>query len=301
MMPGSSFNFKWLPLATAVAMFVACPGGLIGDTGDQPVNTPDGYELVWHDEFNRSEPPDPENWTYEQGYIRNKELQWYQADNVRCDGEYLVIEARQEHKQNPDHDPASEDWGRHREAFEYTSASITTQERHEWRYGRFEIRAKVPIDAGMWPAIWMMGVSRNQGRGWPGCGEIDLMEYYQGKILANAAWAHENGKAKWDDSKTPITELTDETPRAWASQFHIWRMDWDQTQIKIYIDGRLLNTIDLSTTVNESSDLVNPFHEPHYLLLNLAVGGAAGGDPSGTEFPQQYLIDYVRVFKKTSE
>jgi len=294
-------NLTWWPPTIAAALLVACPACAAGDPDVQPVHAPAGYGLVWHDEFNQTGPPDPNNWTYEQGYVRNKELQWYQAENVRCDGQHLVIEARREHKANPEHNPASEDWGRHRAAFSYTSASVTTQDLHRWRYGRFEVRAKAPIDAGMWPAIWMMGVSRNEGRGWPGCGEIDLMEYYQGMILANAAWAGGDGKAEWDASKTPVTDLTDETPEQWASRFHVWRMDWDHDQIMFYIDDRLLNTIDLSVTINQSDDGMNPFHEPHYLLLNLAVGGVAGGDPTGTVFPQQYLIDYVRIFKKQTD
>ncbi len=265
-----------------------------------PINY-SGYELVWHDEFENIGPPDPTRWTYEKGYIRNKELQWYQPDNARCEGGCLVIEALRQSKPNPDYDPASDYWGHQREQIEYTSASVTTQGLHAWRYGRFEVRAKLQVDNGLWPAIWLLGKSRNEGRGWPACGEIDMMEYYRGKIYANAAWGGQDGRSKWDAVSIPIEGLTGESPQAWVSEFHVWRMDWDQHEVKLYVEGRLLNTIDLSATVNETPGGENPFHEPHYMLLNLAVGGTPGGDPSSTEFPRQTLIDYVRIYQKLAE
>lgn len=266
------------------------------ETVDVPVY--DGYELVWQDEFNDDGPPDPASWTYEEGFVRNEELQWYQPENARCEDGNLVIEARRVDLPNPNHDPGSRDWQRKREKIEYTSACVKTVGLRQWLYGRIEVRAKIEVGSGLWPAIWMLG----SARGWPGCGEIDIMEYYRGKILANAAWsAGEGWASRWDSSATPVEDLTDLTPEEWASQFHVWRMDWDEREIKLYIDGRLLNTIDLSKTVNESDDGANPFHEPQYILLNLAIGGSNGGDPSGTEFPSRYLIDYVRVYQEVGE
>jgi beta-glucanase (GH16 family) len=88
---------------------------------------------------------------------------------------------------------------------------------------------------------------------------------------------------------------------AWDTKFHIWRMDWDSEAIKIYVDDLLLNTIELSKTINPTDQgPKNPFQQPHYLLLNLAIGGNSGGDPSKTPFPTQYEIDYVRVFQKAT-
>lgn len=259
--------------------------------------SPMDYRLVWSDEFEADGPPDPRKWTYEQGFVRNKELQWYQPDNAFCRDGKLIIEARRERKPNPNYEAGSRDWKRSREFIEYTSASVITRGLRTWTYGRFEIRAKIDISPGLWPAIWTLGSDRNHGRRWPECGEIDIMEYYQGEILANAFWAKQDGKLASDVSKTAIQKLTDQTPQAWAQQFHVWRMDWDEQAIRIYVDDRLLNTIELNKTINQTPEGGNPFHAPHYLLLNLALGGA-GGDPSKTDFPRRYEIDYVRVYQK---
>ncbi|MDP8243520.1 MAG: glycoside hydrolase family 16 protein [Candidatus Hinthialibacter antarcticus] len=254
---------------------------------------PEGYQLVWSDEFNQDGAPNPENWIYERGFVRNDELQWYQQDNVRCEDGLLVIEGRRERKSNPRYDENSRDWRRNRPYAEYTSACVLTRGKHDWQYGRFEVRARFETEPGLWPAIWMLGVSGE----WPACGEIDIMEYYRGMVLANACWASgRRWQAIWDDSKTPMEKFNDPE---WASKFHVWRMDWDEERIDIYLDDKLLNTIDLTKTVNQDSAKKNPFHQPHYLLLNLAVGGTNGGDPSETTFPTRYEVDYVRVYQKT--
>lgn len=131
----------------------------------------------------------PSVWNYEQGYVRNEEAQWYQPDNAVCKGGFLVIEARKErNRQNPLYIPGSNDWRKEREFIEYTSSSVTTAGKKEFLYGRFEVRARIPVAKGAWPAIWTLGSNME----WPSCGEIDIMEYYQIKgvphILANAAW-----------------------------------------------------------------------------------------------------------------
>lgn len=253
---------------------------------------PEGYQLVWSDEFNQDGAPNPDNWIYERGFVRNEEYQWYQEDNARCEDGLLVIEGRRERKSNPRYDENSRDWRRSRQRAEYTSACILTRGKHAWQYGRFEIRARFETKPGLWPAIWMLGVSGE----WPACGEIDIMEYYRGMILANACWASgRRWQAIWDDSKTPMKEFNDPE---WSSKFHIWRMDWDEDHIDITLDDKLLNTIDLAKTINQDSAQKNPFHQPHYLLLNLAIGGTSGGDPSETKFPTRYEVDYVRVYQK---
>ncbi|TSA53119.1 MAG: glycoside hydrolase family 16 protein, partial [Planctomycetaceae bacterium] len=149
--------------------------------------------------------------------------------------------------------------------------------------------------AGLWPAFWTFGIEGP----WPSNGEIDIMEYYRGVLLANAAWATEKRwVAKWDDSKKPITEFN--VPN-WSEKFHIWRMDWDSDSIKLYVDDMLLNEVDLSTTINKDGEGKNPFHQPHYIILNLAIGGKAGGDPSNTKFPAKFEVDYVRIYQKQAE
>lgn len=257
------------------------------------------YELVWSDEFNYTGKPDPVVWNFEEGFKRNRELQWYQDENAYCRNGFLVIEARQEKRKNPVYKPGNPHWAHSRESIEVTSSSITTSGKKEFLYGRFEIKARIPVAGGSWPAIWTLGNTME----WPSNGEIDIMEYYRIKgvphILANAAWGTDRRYlAKWDSKTVPFTYFTDKDPD-WASKFHIWRMDWDETSIKLYLDDELLNEIPLSETINGAlGKHANPFKQPHYLLLNLAIGGDNGGEPDFNAFPLKYEIDYVRVYQK---
>lgn len=250
----------------------------------------DDYKLVWSDEFDVDGPPNPANWGYERGFVRNEELQWYQEENALCSEGLLVIEGRREQVENPRYADDGGDWRRGRRSAEYSSASINTRGKHQWLYGQFQMRGRIDVRPGLWPAFWTLGTARP----WPGCGEIDIMEYYDGLLLANAAWLGRRGQAQWDDFKRPLEEFpTDD----WAGAFHVWRMDWTAAAIRLYVDDELLNEVDLSRTINSDSEAANPFHEPHYLLLNLAIGGTQGGDPSGAEFPARFEVDYVRVYQ----
>jgi beta-glucanase (GH16 family) len=250
------------------------------------------YELVWSDEFNEAGRPNAENWTYETGFVRNDELQWYQEKNARCENGLLIIEAKREKVANPDYRQGSRSWRRSRPHAEYTSACLITRGLHQWKFGRFVMRGRIDTRAGIWPAFWTLGTARS----WPGCGEIDIMEYYRGLMLANACWLGDGTrKAEWDDVRIPISEFGDTD---WSSQFHVWRMDWDEEEIRLYLDDKLLNRIELSKTINGDSQAANPFHEPHYILLNMAIGGTQGGDPTNTEFPARFEVDYVRVYQK---
>ena len=263
------------------------------DTGGTTDVAPEGYQLVWSDEFDRDGRPDPENWTYERGFTRNEEDQWYQEDNAFVADGLLVIEGRRETRPNPNYQAGSEDWRTNRPEIHYTSSSVTTRGLHQWRYGRFEIKARIITEEGLWPAIWMLG-SRGE---WPIGGEIDIMEFYDGNILANAAWSGPGRwQAIWDDLHKPVSSFNDPD---WDDRFHIWRMDWTEAAIKIYLDDELLNTIELDKTINQRGEIKNPFRETEqYLLLNLAIGGKNGGDPADTDFPSRYEIDYVRVYQK---
>jgi beta-glucanase (GH16 family) len=158
-------------------------------------------------------------------------------------------------------------------------------------YGRFEMRGRIDTRAGLWPAFWSLGIERP----WPACGEIDIMEYYRGTLLANAAWSAPGRRGpQWDTAKTLITDFNE--PK-WSSRFHVWRMDWDPNCIKLYVDNRLLNTVELDKTSADAQGW-SPFRQPHYLLLNLALGGTAGGDPAATQFPARFEVDYVRVYQR---
>lgn len=252
----------------------------------------DGYGLVWADEFESSGSPDSTKWRHERGFVRNNELQWYQPQNARCTNGLLVIEGRKEKTPNPSYQQGSNNWRHNRPNIEYTSSSINTRGKREWQYGRFLMRGKIDIRAGIWPAWWTLGV---QGQ-WPSNGEIDIMEYYRGMLLANVATGTATPyKAHWFTKTFPIDSLGG---RAWAEQFHVWRMDWDEQAIALYVDDVLLNRVPLSELVNKDGTGINPFKQPHYMLLNLALGGDNGGDPAATPFPVQFEVDYVRVYQK---
>jgi beta-glucanase (GH16 family) len=255
-------------------------------------DTSGDYKLVWSDEFDTDGQPNSANWGYEWGFVRNEELQWYQPENARCENGMLIIEAKRERKANPNYSQGSSNWKENRQYAEYTSSSLLTRGLHSWMFGRLEMRARIDTRPGLWPAFWTLGVSGD----WPHCGEVNIMEYYRGMVLANIAWgAEQKWQAVWDDFRLPIAGLNDPD---WSDRFHVWRMDWDKESIRLYLDDTLLNFADLSTTINRDAEGKNPFLQPHYIIVNLAIGGTAGGDPSGTVFPARYEIDYIRVYQK---
>ena len=250
-----------------------------------------GYTLVWSDEFQRAGPPDTANWTYEHGFVRNRELQWYTPANAEVTGGSLVIEGRRERVRNPQFDASSDDWKRNRAFADYTSASLMTKGLHSWQYGRFEMRGRIDTRPGLWPAFWTLGVAGT----WPHNGEIDIMEYYRGTLLANVAWGGPNRyQAIWDDLRKPLASFNRPD---WSKEFHVWRMDWDERAIALFVDGQLLNQVDLSKTVNQDGSGTNPLRQPHYILVNLAIGGTQGGDPSSTAFPARLEVDYIRIYQ----
>ena len=248
------------------------------------------WQLVWSDEFNTNGPPDPANWNFEQGFVRNGELQWYQPENAFCTNGLLVIEARREHKRNPRFRPDSPDWQTRREWIDYTSASLTTAHLREFTYGKFELRARIDTRLGSWPAFWTLGAT--PGIGWPAGGETDIMEFYTGTVLANFGFSL-NQHTEWLATNQPVAKLGG---AAWSKQFHIWTMEWDEHEINLSLDGKRMNHLDLTRA--NAADGGNPFHRPEYLLLNQAIGGECGGDPSGTAFPIRFEVDWVRVYQR---
>jgi beta-glucanase (GH16 family) len=258
--------------------------------------TDQDYVLVWHDEFDQEGTPDPDHWGHETGFVRNEELQWYQEENAFCDDGKLIIEARRERRANPTFESGSEYWQARRRMIGFTSASLTTKGLHEWQYGRFEVRARILDYSGLWPAIWLMG---SDGQ-WPARGEIDLMEYFRGNVLANVVWAgRRKDSVQRDISTVRVSSLGGET---WDDEFHTWRMDWDEDGISLFLDNRRLNYTSLSKTRNPPGTIpANPFMQPHYLLISLAIGGTQGGDPAGTDFPSRIEVDYVRVYQQKAD
>lgn len=266
-----------------------------------------GYKLLWHDEFNGTGIPNPDMWRFEEGFQRNEEDQWYQSDNARMNKGALVFTAKEERVKNPNYNAGATGgnaWKQTREYAEYTSSCIVAKGDYAFKYGRIEVRAKIPVEQGAWPAIWSTG----NWYEWPLGGEIDILEFYKEKIHANLCWG---GSARWSgtwNSKNyPITQFTS-ADSEWANKYHIWRMDWDESYIRIYLDDFLLNETDLSTTVNKGDHgagdggYINPYSNNfngfgQLMMLNLAIGGV-NGRPIQAKFPLEYCVDYVRVYQK---
>lgn len=242
-----------------------------------------GYELVWNDEFDKSGAPDKSKWAYELGYVRNNEPQLYGKNNVWCEKGRLYIEA------------SYQDGG-------IESASIQTKGKADFLYGKIQARIKIPVGSSAWPAFWTLGSTR----GWPDQGEVDIMEFYRyGKdvtptILGNAFWVAEDGVNMIDDTGTvTLSYFTDSDPD-WASKFHIWTEDWNENEMKIYVDDYLVNTIDLTQTFNKGGKHVgeNPLRQPHYLKLNLALRGRENDPVIDSALPMQMEVDWVRVYQE---
>ncbi|MBV5282966.1 MAG: glycoside hydrolase family 16 protein [Paludibacter sp.] len=253
-----------------------------------------GMILVFSEEFNYEGAPNPEIWSFENGFQRNEELQWYQSKNANCKNGCLVIEGKKENFPNPNYIPESKSWKTNRQNVNYTAASLISMDKKSWLFGRFEVRARIDTAMGAWPAIWTLGIDKE----WPSCGEVDMLEFYRPdgvpSILANvASGTNVRYKGKWDSVKKTLASLMAKDKK-WPEKFHIWRMDWNKDSINLYVDDELLNTTLLSETIN--ADGSNPFLQPHYLLLNLALG-ANGGDPSQSGFPITFEVDYVRVYQ----
>ncbi|HRU01999.1 MAG TPA: glycoside hydrolase family 16 protein, partial [Victivallales bacterium] len=142
-------------------------------------DNPDEWKLIWCDEFNNNGLPDPTKWNYEYGFVRNEEKQYYtreRMENARVENGLLIIECRKEKFKNHMFKLGSNSWKTKLEYADYTAASIITKNKFSVKYGRIEVKAKLPHGQGVWPAIWMLGDSHDT-KGWPTCGEIDIMEF----------------------------------------------------------------------------------------------------------------------------
>ncbi|WP_423129690.1 glycoside hydrolase family 16 protein [Gaoshiqia sp. Z1-71] len=241
-----------------------------------------GYELVWADEFNYSGLPDTAKWNFDtEGNAwgwGNNEAQFYtdaRKLNARVKNGKLYITARKETY----------------EGKEYTSARLTTKGKGDWRYGWFEIRAKLPRGRGMWPAIWMLPSNWEYG-GWPASGEIDIMEnvgYMPDTILATVHTRSYNHSIQTQQPDSIVL------PDCY-DKFHVYQMEWEPDQIRIFVDNQHYFTFaNEKTSSNEW-----PFDKRFHLLLNVAVGGSWGGQKGidDSVFPQNMVVDYVRVYQK---
>ncbi len=253
------------------------------------------WKLVWSDEFDRPGLPDPAKWNYEEGFIRNNEAQYYtraRSENARVENGMLIIEARKEKMENPAYDAQAQSGSRRsRAAADYTSASLTTRGKASWRYGRIEVRAKLPPGRGTWPAIWTLGTNSAQVR-WPACGEVDIMEFVgfdPGVIHANIHTAKYNHvKKTGKGSQITIPDASE--------AFHVYALEWDAGRLDFFVDDKKY----FSYSNEGSGRDAWPYDNDQYLILNLAIGGAWGGAKGIDEscFPQRYYIDYVRVYQR---
>jgi beta-glucanase (GH16 family) len=256
------------------------------------------YELVWADEFEYSGKPESSKWNFENGFIRNNEKQYYtnSLKNARVEKGYLIIEARKEKIANAKYnsnDFKDKSWLQYIAKIDtahYTSASLTTKDLAEWTYGKIEIKAKLPRGVGQWPAIWMLGANIEEV-GWPKCGEIDIMEHVgfdKDSIFGTIhtqAYNHMIGTQR--GKKIFIDNPYD--------SFHIYSIEWTPEKIDFLLDGIVYNHI-----VNEHKSTDEwPFDQPFHLKLNIAIGGGFGGQKGidDSVFPQQMLVDYVRVYQ----
>lgn len=251
------------------------------------------WKLVWADEFDYEGLPDPEKWDYEYGFVRNHESQYYtrgRLENARVADGKLIIECRKETYPNAAYDPQSNRWQRQREQAAYTSASVITQDRASWLYGRVEVRAKLPSGQGAWPAIWMMGINRREV-GWPRCGEIDIMEWLGRQPDIVHGTVHWPGDNRHQSHGGRIRVEQDV-----SSTFNIYAIEWAEDYIDFYFNDQRYHRFPVARADQEDGS--NPFRKPHYLLINFALGGGWGGDIDDSVLPQQYVIDYVRVYQR---
>ena len=246
------------------------------------------WELVWSDEFD-GDSLDAAKWSYQMGTGSeyglegwgNNELQYYRPENVTVADGMLRITAKKENY----------------EGMKYTSGRIRTRKKGDWVNGRFEFRAKMPVGQGLWAAIWMLSTSESYG-GWAASGEIDIMEYLghetkkvHGTLHFGREWPYNEFKGtSYNTYGTSFSE-----------DFHEFVLEWEVGTMKWYVDGVLYQTLGEGDWYTQGKDFPAPFDRQFHLLFNLAVGGNWPGSPdASTNFPQEMMIDYVRVYEDIS-
>jgi beta-glucanase (GH16 family) len=238
-----------------------------------------GYSLIWSDEFSEAS-PDMSIWNMENGNGSggwgNNELEFYTSSpkNIFISNGNLIIEARKETV----------------DKFDYTSGRMTTQDKKSFKFGRIDIRAKLPVGKGMWPALWMLGTNISSV-GWPGCGEIDNMEVIgttPSTVYGTMHWKNAGGAhaSKGASLSLPSGDF--------SQKFHVFSIVWTPDSIKWYLDDQLF----LTTTADDAGASNYPFNAEQFFIFNVAVGGNWPGSPDFTTgFPQRMFVDYVRVFQ----
>jgi beta-glucanase (GH16 family) len=237
-----------------------------------------GYQLAWSDEF-IGNTLNPQNWTFDIGNNNgwgNQELEYYTSstNNAFVSAGNLIIEARQESNNG----------------FNYSSARLKTEGIQQFTYGRIDIRAKLPVAHGMWPALWMLGSNINSVP-WPGCGETDIMELVgsnPNRVTGSMHWQNSDGSEGTYNNNYYLSSGD------FSQQFHVFSLLWQHDTVQFYVDDSLY----VNGSVNNVTSGTYPFNLPFFFILNVAVGGAWPGPPDNTTlFPQRMFVDYVRVFQ----
>jgi beta-glucanase (GH16 family) len=230
-------------------------------------------KLVWSDEFNRDGAPDTSNWVYDIGHGHNgwgnNELQYYtnEASNIIVKDGTLRIEAIKKDGK-------------------WTSARLKSQGKRNWTYGKIEFRAKLPVGKGSWPALWMLGESITS-KGWPLCGEIDIMEHVGRNPAVVQCALHT--KASHGDTVNKQSK----TVSTFNTEFHTYAADWKEDRIDFYIDDQLYYTYKPA----EKNEEQWPFNNPFFIIMNVAIGGGFGGDVDPALTNAKMEVDYVRVYQ----
>lgn len=237
------------------------------------------YKLKWSDYFETDGKPNPDNWVYETGGhgFGNDESQYY-TDRLKNafvkDGILNIVAFKEDYENN-----------------HYTSAKLTTYKKHQIKYGKIVVKAKIPQGRGSWPAIWLLPDAIRTGMPWPYCGEIDLMEHV-GKNPNHIHFSLHSEKYnhKVGNQPTHIIERANI-----FDEFNAYGMEWDESKIAFYFNDELVTTF----KKNENDDFNGwPFDQDFYLILNLAIGGGWGGEIDDNIFPNVLQIASVEVFEK---
>lgn len=239
--------------------------------------------LVWQDEFDMPGQPDPSRWDWDEGGtgMGNNEAQYYTRNrpaNAHVEDGELVITARREDTLACWYGPCK-----------FTSARLVTRGRASWLYGRVDVRAKLPEGRGVWPAIWMLAETSPYGS-WPASGEIDIMEF----VGHDPDHVHANVHTQAYNHKIGTSTGSTSTLDDLATNWHVYNLEWGPDSLFIGVDG-----IRYHRFGNQGTWQTWPFDQPFHILLNLAIGGDWGGAQGvdTSKFPQEFRIDWVRVFK----
>ncbi len=282
----SSFNsiLKIEILVLLTLLIVACAKD--EDAPSQNIENYDlpGYNLVWQDEFSGSS-IDESKWEHEvnAGGGGNNEFQYYTSrkeNSYIADGLLHIIAKKETYTDTEG-------------TRGFTSARMRTLNRGDWKYGRFEIKAKLPYGRGLWPAIWMLPTDWVYG-GWAASGEIDIMELVGHEPNVVYGTLHYGGEPPNNISSGDSYKMS---LGSFADNYHLFVLEWEETEIRWYVDDFLYETQKIWRTT--AAPYPAPFDQRFHLLLNVAVGGNWPGSPDETTvFPQEMVVDYVRVYEK---